>query len=215
MPATVWVVEDNDRYREALVDLLADADGLATAGAFASVEEAEAALVGQARPDVVLMDIHLPGADGIEGVRRLRATVDPPHVVMLTSSDDDARVFDSLVAGASGYLLKTDTGERIVDGVRSVLAGGAPMTAAIARRVLDAFAADRAAARRPPPDYDLTAREREILALLAEGLTTRRIAERLFISYFTVDTHLKNVYAKLHVNSRSGAVAKAVGERLV
>lgn len=208
--AQIWLVEDSTRFCDAFAAVLTT-DGFAPPLCFTRCEDALAALESGGLPDLVLMDIGLPGLDGIEGVRRVKALAPTLPVVMLTVHQDNDRIFAAVCAGASGYLLKSSPRETVVDGIRQVLAGGGAMDAQIARRVLEMFA--RLAA--PQADYGLSEREREILQLLVDGHTKAAIAERLFLSPHTVDGHVRNVYAKLHVHNRSGAVAKALRERLV
>jgi len=211
---SVWIVEDNALYRRSLAELLSGTRGLSCPVAVSTCEEAFDALDAGLVPDIVLMDIGLPGADGIEGAARFRSAAPSARVVMLTVHQEDEKVFRALCAGASGYLLKPAPAERIVEAVREVERGAAPMNGYIARKVLDMLT--RLPAPGPPSgDYALTAREREILRLLVESLTMREIAARLSVSYHTIDAHIRNVYEKLHVRSRSGAVAKALRERLL
>lgn len=207
----VWIVEDNDNLRETVVELLELQHGLCCTLAVGSGEEAEAALDRGDVPQVVLMDLGLPGMSGIEGIRRIRAVSPSSQVIVLTVQETDDAVFEALCAGASGYLLKPASGERIVEAIRTALGGGAPMNAFIARKVLTMFG--RVA--RPRGDYSLTRRERELLQLLCEEKTQKEIADALFVSPHTVDTHLRNIYGKLHVHSRTGAVAKALREGLI
>lgn len=207
----VWVVEDNPFLRDTIVELLDRQDGVRCALAVESGEEALDALDRGEVPGVVLMDLGLPGMDGVEGIRRIRKRSPASHVVVLTVREDDDTVFDALCAGASGYLLKPASGDKIVDAVTTAVNGGAPMNATIARKVLAMFT--RFA--RPRGDYGLTEREREILHLLCDETTQKQIADALFLSPHTVDTHLRNIYGKLHVHSRSAAVVKALREGLI
>ena len=207
----VWIVEDNTNLRETVGELLTLQSGLRCALAAASGEEAMAALDRGEVPQVVLMDLGLPGMSGIEGIRRIRAVSPASQVIVLTVQETDDAVFEALCAGACGYLLKPASGERIVEAIRTALSGGAPMNAFIARKVLTMFG--RLA--RPRGDYSLTRRERELLQLLCEEKTQKEIADALFVSPHTVDTHLRNIYGKLHVHSRTGAVAKALREGLI
>jgi len=208
---TLWVVEDDDLFRNSLTDLLNGTGGMRCEHALRSCEEAFKLLEKEYAPEVVLMDIGLPGVSGIEGVKRIKAVSPATDLIMLTIHEDDQKVFDSICAGASGYLLKSAPSGEIVQAINGVLAGGAPMNAQIARKVLTMFAGIAA----PKAEYGLTEREKEILKLTTEGLTKKAIAERLFLSYFTIDTHLKNIYTKLQVHSRGGAVAKALKENLL
>lgn len=212
-PLVVWLVEDSAIFRRAAAEVLAAEPGFRLELAAASVEEMLSAVDAGLAPDVVLLDIGLPGLDGIEGARRLRTLRPQARVVMLTVHEEDAAVFEAICAGASGYLLKPLPIERLVAAVREVAAGSAPINGAIAKRILDRFS------RLPPPStldgYGLSTREREILAALVRGLTLRECAAELGISPHTVDTHVRHLYEKLRVRSRGGAVAKAVRERIV
>lgn len=208
---TVWLVEDDAMYRETLVDLISEADGLRVGRAFGSSDEAVSALGTQFAPEVVLMDIGLPGMSGIEGARRLQELSPATQVVMLTVHEDDHAVFSAICAGASGYLLKNATAGQIVSAVKEVHRGGIAFTPPVARKVLRLFQ------KFTPSDgqYGLTEREKQILQLMEEGHTRVRIAEELHLSAHTVDTHIANIYAKLHVHSGIEAVAKAIRERVI
>ncbi len=208
---TVWIVEDDSLFRETVEKLLGEAAGIECRRAFASCEEVLHALDVGAAPEVVLMDISLPGMSGIEGLRRIQALSPTTHLVMLTVHEDNERIFEALCAGASGYLLKPSSAGQIIQAVRTARTGGAPINPQIASKVLDMFT-DLAV---PKGDYNLTDREREVLEHLIDGRTKKRIASELVVSYHTVDMHVRNIYAKLHVHSRSGAVAKALKERVV
>jgi DNA-binding NarL/FixJ family response regulator len=157
------------------------------------------------------MDIGLPGMNGIEGVRRVKAISPETRVIMLTVFDENEMIFQAICAGASGYMLKSESTEKIITSLHEVLNGGAPMNAQIARKVIDMFA--RFAV--PKGDYGLTAREREILQALVDGLSKKQIADKLFLSFHTIDMHMRGIYSKLQVHSRSGAVAKALKENLL
>lgn len=210
----VWLVEDNSLLRRTVAEVLARTQGLSCPLAVSSCEEALAAIDEGQVPDVVLMDIGLPGMSGIEGARRMRTLVPTARILMLTVHEEDEKVFAAVCAGASGYLLKPSSPERIVEALLEVGRGAAPMNAYIAKKVLDMFA--RLAPVVPAPEpYHLTPREHEILQLVVEGLTMREIAARLQVSYHTVDSHLRHIYEKLHVRSKSAAVAKAVREQLL
>jgi DNA-binding NarL/FixJ family response regulator len=205
------VIEDNDTYRTTIGELVDNTDGMRCAHAFQSCEKALKALEDDFAPEVILMDIGLPGMSGIEGLGRIKALSPSTQLIMLTVFDDEKQIFDAICAGASGYLLKNAQPHEIIGAVRQVLGGGAPMDGRIARKVLDMFSRLSV----PMGEYGLTGREKEILHLLVDGLTAKGIAERLFLSFRTIDTHVKNIYTKLHVHSRSGAVAKAFKERLL
>jgi DNA-binding NarL/FixJ family response regulator len=206
----VWLVEDNHTFRNTIVRVLNQVGDIVCPHSFSDAESALESLADSNVPEVVLVDVELPGIDGIEAVRRIKSLSPATRIIMLTVFDDHKKIFKALCAGASGYLLKTSPIEKIVESIRDVYAGGASMTPRVARSVLDMFNHLMA----PHQDYGLTAREQNILELMTEGLLKKEIADRLSLSYHTVDTHLRNVYAKLHVNTRSGAVAKALRERL-
>ena len=209
-PLSVWLVEDNHTFRKTVARVLNQSEGLECAHEFANAEEALATLEGGALPDVVLLDVVLPGLDGIETVKRIKSLSPATRVIMLTVFDDHDKIFKAICAGASGYLLKTSPVEKIIASIREVHAGGAPMTPQVARSVLEMFGR----LSLPQNDYGLTARERRILELMTQGLIKKEIADKLSLSYHTVDTHLRNIYTKLHVHTRTGAVSKALKERL-
>jgi len=211
---TVWVVEDNRILRENLAELIAEQPEMSCPLAMRSCEEFLAALEDGGLPDVVLMDLGLPGASGTEGIRRIHSLSPSTQVIVLTIHEEDEKVFEAICAGASGYLLKPSPPPKILEAIREVRRGAAPINAFIARKMLSMFG--RLPSSRPAgDDYGLTAREREILQLLVDGLTMKKIAGRLNLSYHTVGNHLRNIYHKLHVRSRSSAVAKALREDLV
>ena len=208
---SVWLVEDNDLYRDTIASVIEEADGMTCPVAVAAGEAALDALDDGHVPDIVLMDIGLPGMNGIEAARRISARSPTTRIVMLTVHEEDDAVFEAISAGASGYLLKPSSAARIVEAVEGVRRGAAPINMYIARKLLDTFTRLSV----PKADYGLTDREHEILQHLVEGLTMQQIADHLCVSYHTVNTHVRNIYDKLHVHTRSGAVAKALKERLV
>jgi DNA-binding NarL/FixJ family response regulator len=208
----VWVIEDSRLYRDTLRDLIDGSDRLRCDHAFMDGESAIAMLTeGKELPRLVLMDISLPKMSGIDCTRQIRKCAPTIPVVMLTVHQSNDRIFEAICAGASGYLLKSETGDAILRGLEVVLDGGSAIDAQIARRVLDMFS--RMA--EPQADYGLTDREREILECLVSGSTKAEIADQLSLSPHTIDAHVRNIYAKLHVDNRSRAVAKALRERLV
>lgn len=212
----VWLIEDNAAYRRSLQKVISQTPGFACARVCGSCEEAFEALASLPPPDLTLLDIGLPGLDGVSALSRLRELAPRMRIIMLTSFDDHDRIFRAICAGASGYLLKTASVVKIIEGLREVLEGGAPMSPQVARAVLQAFAAARSPASAPAgQDYSLTPREKEILELLIAGRTLKEAAATLDLSIHTVDTHVRRIYEKLHVHTRQGAVAKAVTERLV
>ncbi len=208
---SLWLVEDDPLFRGAVQSLLNQTEGMRCEHAFTSCEDALKTLEEDYAPEVILMDIGLPGMNGIEGVKQIKAISPATDVIMLTIYEEDEKVFKAICAGADGYLLKSSASNEIVSAIKEVLGGGAPMNAQIARKVLDMFTGLAA----PKNDYSLTEREKEILRLMTDGLTKRAIADKLFVSYFTIDTHLKNIYTKLHVHSGRGAVAKVLKENLL
>lgn len=209
--ASVWIVEDSPDYRETVQDLINAEDGLSCPRAFASGEDLLEYLNGHFAPEALLVDIGLPGISGIEVVDRVHGISPGTQIVMLTIHEDNDRIFRAICAGASGYLLKPSESREIIASVREALKGGVPMTPQIARRVLNLFKQVRG----PRYDYDLTDREKDVLAALVDGGTKKEIGEVLFITVHTVDTHLRNIYAKLHVHSRTEAVVKALKEHLI
>lgn len=208
---SVWIVEDNADYRETVRRIVDGTTDLMCTREFPSGEALLEYLNGHFAPEVVLIDLGLPGMSGIELIRRMRAAAPITPLLVLTIHEDNDRIFDAICAGASGYLLKTAAPEQIVQSIRDVHSGGAPMTKGIARRVLSMFTQRLA----PQWDYQLTKRETDVLKGIVDGMTKEQIAKALYLSVHTVDTHFRNIYSKLHVNSRSGAVAKALKERLV
>jgi DNA-binding NarL/FixJ family response regulator len=200
----VAVVDDDADMRRTLAAILNRQPDMRCAGAFTSAEEALRAIPAL-RPDLVLMDINLPGMSGVECVRVLSSRVPGLQIVMLTVYDDDDDVFNSLQAGALGYLLKPVQSAALADAIREVHGGGAPMSTRIARRVVQAF---KRTERPVGGTADLTSREREVLDLLAKGYQSKEIACQLGMSYWTVETHVAHIYRKLHVRSRAQAVAR-------
>jgi DNA-binding NarL/FixJ family response regulator len=211
--ATVWLIEDNAAFRRALARLLGRTPGLACPHALENAEQALRLLRTDSPPDVVLMDINLPGMNGIAAVRLCKAAAPNALILMLTVFEDNDRVFEAICAGANGYLLKTAPLAAIVAAIHEARQGGAPMSPSIARKVLDMFGRFGGARARAESEH-LTPREHEVVKALAEGLSMSEISAKLDISYHTVDTHLRHIYTKLHVRSATAAVAKAVREGL-
>jgi DNA-binding NarL/FixJ family response regulator len=209
---TVAVVEDNADLRHSIREILAGTDGLSCVAACATGEEAIATLPAL-RPAVVFMDINLPGMNGVECVSQLIELLPQSLVVMLTIQSNINAVFQSLQAGACGYLHKPVHAGELVAAVRDVVAGGSPMTAAIARQVVQSFKAQPRAGSAAKALPDLTDREREVLRLLTEGCLYKEIAEKMALSWHTVHSHIRRIYEKLHVRSRAQAVAKARGRK--
>jgi DNA-binding NarL/FixJ family response regulator len=205
---TVAIVEDQRDLREGLKALIGGTPGYRCTGAFRSMEEALQQMTATSRPPrVLLVDIGLPGISGIEGIPLLKERFPSSAVLVLSVYDDDARIFAALCAGASGYLLKKTPPARLLEGLREVAAGGGPMSLEVARKVIDLFR------RFHPPDradYDLTPHEIRLLKLLAEGHNYKTAASKLSLSVNTVSSQIHRIYQKLHVHSKSEAVARAM-----
>ncbi|HEX8736349.1 MAG TPA: response regulator transcription factor [Pyrinomonadaceae bacterium] len=205
------VVEDIRDIREGLATLINFTEGFECTGSYRSMEEAIARIKHEL-PDVLLSDIGLPGISGIEGIKILKQQFPQLTILMLTVYDDDERIFDALCAGASGYLLKRTSPAKIIENIREVVSGGAPMSPEVAARVIRLFRDVR-----PPEraDYELTPHEIRLLKLLVEGYNYTTAAARLGVSFNTVKFHMRHIYEKLQVHSKSEAVAKALRDRLV
>jgi DNA-binding NarL/FixJ family response regulator len=210
VPACVWLVEDNHTFRNTVARVLSDVEGIECTQHFSNAEDALDALIGGGVPDVVLLDVQLPGLNGIEAIHKIKSISPATRIVILTAFNDHEKVFKAVCAGASGYLLKTSPVERIVESIHEAVSGGAPMAPQVASLVLQMFAK----MVKPKQDYGLTSREQQILQMMTEGLIKKEVADKLSLSYHTVDTHLRNIYTKLHVHNSTGAVAKALKERL-
>jgi DNA-binding NarL/FixJ family response regulator len=210
-PIQVILVEDQPRTREGLAALIGGSAGFAVTGEYGSMEEAIPAIESEP-PDVVLADIGLPGISGIEGVRRLHARFPELPVLMLTVHGDDDSVFAAICAGACGYLLKETEPARLLQCIAELHAGGAPMSPGIARRVVTTFRQHPAAV---PDDLELSPRQSRILQLLTEGHSYKSCADTLDLSVDTIRHHVRKIYERLHVHSRSEAVWKAVAGGLL
>ena len=204
MSITVSIVEDNDQLRGTLARVISRAEGFRCISNYGSAEAALAALPKDA-PEVVLMDINLPGMNGVECVRQLKTLAPKIQVVMLTVYEDTDNIFNALAAGASGYLLKRTKSAELLEAIREVIRGGSPMTTHIARLVTQSF--QRTAATAQPTEV-LSQREQEVLDCLSKGFLYKEIAEKLGISYETVHTYIRRIYEKLQVRTRTEAVAK-------
>jgi len=207
----VAIIEDQRDIRECLTFLINGTEGFSCTGSYRSMEEA-LDRIERALPDVVLADIGLPGMNGIEGVKILRERFPNLLILMSTVYDDDERVFDAICAGACGYLLKKTPPAKLLESIREAVAGGAPMTPEVARRVINLFREVR------PPEranYELTPHEIRLLKLFVEGHNYKTAAAELGVSVNTINFHVRNIYDKLQVHSRSEAVAKALLNRLV
>lgn len=202
----VAIVEDNTTLRNSLTNLFNRTEGVTCVASLSNLMNVVTEFT-LARPDVVLMDIGLPNISGIEGVRTVKFNFPATQIMMFTVFEDNERIFEAIRAGAMGYLLKKTPSDEIIEAVRDLHQGGAPMSASIARQVLQAF--------QKQPDhsldqFQLTEREREVLFSLVDGLSYKKIAEKYCISMSTVRTHICSIYSKLHVHSKSQAVSKAL-----
>jgi len=205
-PITVAVVEDDEGIRRTLALILNRAEDCHCVAQYSRGEDAVAA-ISDTPPDVIIMDINLPGISGVECVRQLVARGVKAQILMLTVHKDSDVIFEALAAGAGGYLVKPVPAAHLLEAVRDVYGGGAPMTSSIARKVVQSFQ------RGQPPvseEDSLSPRERDILNMLSQGFMYKEIADKLGTSYATVRTHIERIYGKLHVNSRSQAVAKSL-----
>lgn len=211
---TVWLIEDNATFRRSLSRAINRSTGMTCECDCGSYETAEAEFGRRDAPDVVLLDVGLPGIDGIAALPKIREQAPDAKVVILTVFDDDDKIFRAVCAGASGYLLKTSGIGEVASAVQQAAEGGAPMTPSVARRVLELLS-KQASHTIMRSDPGLTNREREVLELMVEGLIKKEIAVRLEVSVHTVSTHLRSIYEKLHVNTNTAAVAKAIRERLI
>ena len=207
----VAILEDQREIREGLRELIDGAEDFRCSATFGSVEEV-LPKIGSDLPDVLLVDIGLPGVSGIEGIRLLKESYPGLVLMVLTVFDDDQRIFEAICAGASGYLLKKTPAPRLIEGIREAAAGGAPMSPEVASRVMALFRRVRPA---PAPDNDLTPHEQRLLKLLVDGHNYKTAAVELGVSVNTISFHLRRIYDKLHVHSKSEAVSKALRNQIV
>jgi DNA-binding NarL/FixJ family response regulator len=209
----IWIIDDHAVMRRTLAALLREEAGIRSVLSFPSAEDAHDALraAGVEKPSLVLLDIGLKGMSGLEALPILKGFLPDACIVVLTVFEDDEKLFKAICAGASGYLLKTQSSDEILRAVGEALDGGAPVSPRLARRMMEMFAA----LVPPRHDYGLSSREREVLQLIVDGLLKKEIAARTGLSIHTVDAYLRRIYDKLHVQSRSGAVTKALRERLL
>ena len=208
---SVWIIEDDRLFRETVVKLLDGVPDILKTASFSHCEAALTLLEQGDTPDVVLMDLGLPGMSGVEGIRRIKSSSPSSHLIVLTVHEDTDKIFRAVCAGASGYLLKPSSRLQILQAIEAAQQGGASMNPQIAGKMLHMFAEMAL----PKDTYTLTDREREILMLMAQDQNKPSIAEALCLSYHTIDMHVRNIYAKLHVHTATGAIAKALKERLI
>ena len=207
----IWVVDNQPGFQQALANALDLTGEFVLAGCFVHPEDALLGHTGNKAPDVILMDVQQFGSDGIDAVRQFKATFPEVHLIILTDSLQEDVISGAICAGASGYLLKTSPLESIPESIREVLSGGALLQPTVAYALLEMFR--RLSGKQA--ECGLTARELRVLDLMGRGLVMKEIAEQLAISYHTVDTHSRNIYAKLGVHTRSAAVAKALRSRII
>lgn len=215
MNTRIAIFDDNKNIRESISLLLDTVEGFQVVGSFSHVLDCIDD-VRECKPDIVLMDIEMPGMTGIEAVGLLKKEFPHIQVLMQTVFEDDERVFDSICGGASGYILKNQLNTRLIEALQELQFGGSPMSPSIARKVLTKMQSIPQLVRNEaPPDYQLTPREKEVLACIVNGLAYKMIADQLNISYETVRSHVKKIYEKLHVASLTEAVAKAIHQKIV
>ena len=207
MPISVSIVEDNDKLRGTLAKVIGRAEGFRFASDYGSAEDALAGLP-KVKPDVVLMDINLPGMNGVECVRQLKVLLPATQIMMLTVYEDTENIFNALAAGASGYMLKRTPVKELIEAIHEVKRGGSPMTTHIARKVVLSFQKTSGQKQAANELSELSEREQQVLDLLAQGLIYKEIADKLEISYETVHTYIRRIYEKLQVRTRTEAVAK-------
>ncbi len=207
----VLIYEDNPQLREGLTMLISGSDGFDVLAAFKNcnnaVEEVQAF-----KPNVILMDIDMPGVNGLEGLKKIREVDSDVKILMLTVFDDNRNVFQAISNGANGYILKKTPPGKLLEYISEAQSGGAPMTASVATQVLKMFSSMN---NEKGEDYNLSDREKQVLQLLVDGYSYKMIAGEMFIAIDTVRSHIKKIYEKLHVNSKSEAVAKAFKDRIV
>ena len=211
-PIRIWIVEDKAPFRETLAEVIDATPPFVCERAAATCEAALEALDPGNPPDAVLMDLSMPGMGGIAGTRAIKDRCPRTHIIVLTVSDSDDDISEAFLAGASGYLFKPSRRLDIVSAIQEALEGGAPMTPNVAHKMLHLF---KGLAQKPTTDYGLTTIEQDVLQWLAREKTKREIADELTRSPHTIDTHIRNIYRKLEVHSRTGAIRKAIREGLV
>jgi DNA-binding NarL/FixJ family response regulator len=212
MEIKVAIFEDNKKLRESLEQLVNNADDMYCCGAFPDANKLLRNMQS-ANPDVVMMDINMPGISGIEAVQQIKQNCPDVQILMQTVFEENDKIFAAICAGASGYMLKKTAPQKMIEAIRETYLGGAPMTASVAVKVLQMF---RSQSTIDKKEYiDLSDREKEILALLVKGKSYKVIASECFISIDTVSTHVRHIYEKLHVHSKSEAVAKAIHQKLI
>ncbi len=209
---TTIIFDDNKPRRELLEMLINTTEGLECIGAYNDCTDV-VEIVGNHIPDIVLMDIDMPHVNGIEGVRLIKQSFPGVIILMQTVFEDDKKIFDAIMAGADGYILKKATPEKLIESIFEAIEGGAPMSPSVAKQVLHLFYSQKS--QQQENEFNLTKREQEILTLLVQGYSYRKISEKCFISYPTVNSHISHIYEKLHVKNGIEAVAKAIEKKIV
>ena len=212
MHTRIALCEDNESFRESLTQFIEDTPGFAVTASLSSAQEI-LDVIREDLPDLILMDIDMPGMTGIQATHLIKSAFPDVQVLILTVYEDEERIFDAILAGASGYLLKKTPPARIIESIKEIRDGGASMSASIVKKVLSFF--NQQNSKQPSNEYTLSQRELDILKCLVNGDSYKMIADHCNISIGTVRSHINNIYKKLHINSKSEAVAKAIKERLV
>lgn len=207
----IVIIEDNVSYSNIIRSTINQSNWCRCKHEFTNVANALKFISAGNYPDIILTDINLPGMSGIDGIKEIKKIIKEVEIIVLTVFDDNEKIFDAICNGANGYLLKNSTPEEILDSIKIVVDGGSSINAELARKVFGMFSA----LKKTENSYGLTKRENEILTLLVDGKTANEIGKITFTSPQTVQTHIKNIYSKLHVNTRSGLVSKALKEGLV
>jgi len=207
----IWIIEDNISYSHLIRSAINQSNWCRCDHEFPTVADALKQLTKGNVPDVILTDINLPGMNGIEGIKEIKSKIKEIEIIVLTVFDDNEKIFDAICNGANGYLLKNSSPEEILEAIQTVVDGGSSINAGLARKVFSIFSA----MKKTENTYGLTKRETEILNYLVDGKTVNEIARITFTSPQTVQTHVKNIYNKVQVNTRSGLVSKALKEGLV
>ncbi len=208
MSIRVAIIEDHKAYRESISYILSSTEGFTCTGNYGSIEDG---IKNIKQTDVILLDINLPEMSGIEGIKLLKNKFPDSSIIMLTVYDDDRNIFNSIMAGADGYLLKKTPPIKILQAIEDVVGGGSPMTPTIAKQALSLF---KSFAPNEKKDYNLSSREFDVLNLLVSGMNNEDISNKLFISPLTVKNHIRHIYEKLQVHSRAQVVAKAIKENI-
>jgi DNA-binding NarL/FixJ family response regulator len=210
----VLIFDDNADRRDSLSMLVLTKSGLELVGAFPDCNNVIAD-VERTRPDVVLMDIGMPGVDGIAATKLIKSRYPEIRILIQTVFEDEDRIYQAIISGASGYILKNSSSERVLEAISDAYTGGAPMSSRIATKVLEFFRTTPPVTNEEKADYGLSKREMEVLELLVKGNSYKMIADAMEISYNTVNSHMKKIYDKLHVNSSGEAISKAIQEKII